>query len=52
MIGGLAFPLLVLLTASEQVSAIAGAFYAFVGAIVGAYVGFSTWDDNNFKDKE
>jgi hypothetical protein len=51
MIGGLSFPLLVLFTSSEQVSALAGAFYTFVGMVVGAYVGFATWDDANFKDK-
>jgi hypothetical protein len=52
MIGGLTFPLLVLFTSSEQVSTLAGAFYTFVGMVVGAYVGFATWDDKNFKDKE
>jgi len=52
MAGGLAFPLLVLFTASEQVSGIAAAFYTFVGAVVGAYVGFATWDDKNFKGKD
>ena len=45
MIGGLAFPLLVLFTSSDQVSALAAAFYTFVGMVVGAYVGFATWDD-------
>jgi hypothetical protein len=50
--GGLCFPLLVLFTSSEQLSGIAGAFYAFAGAVVGAYIGFATWHDKNFKDKE
>ena len=52
MIGGLTFPLLVLFTSSDQVSGIAAAFYTFVGMVVGAYVGFVTWDDKNFRDKE
>lgn len=51
LIGGLLFPLLVLWTSSDQLGAIAGAFYVFVGAVVGAYVGFATWDDKNFKDQ-
>jgi hypothetical protein len=50
MIGGLLFPLLVLWTSSDQLGAIAGAFYVFISAVVGAYVGFATWDDSNFKD--
>lgn len=50
LVGGLLFPLLVLATSSDQLGAIAGAFYVFVGAVVGAYVGFATWDDKNFKD--
>lgn len=45
LIGGLLFPLLVLWTSSDQLGAIAGAFYVFVGAVVGAYVGFATVDD-------
>ena len=51
MIGGLMFPLLVLYTASEQLGTIAGAFYAFVGAVVGAYVGFATVDDRWQKEQ-
>lgn len=45
LIGGLLFPLLVLWTSSDQLGAIAGAFYVFVGAVVGAYVGFAALDD-------
>jgi len=44
-LGGLLFPLLVLFTDSDQLGSIAGAFYVFTGAIVGAYVGFATVDD-------
>lgn len=43
--GGLLFPLLVLFSDSAQLGAIAGAFYLFVGAVVGAYIGFATADD-------
>jgi len=52
MIGGLMFPLLVLWTSSDQLGAIAGAFYMFAGAVVGAYQGFATWDDKNFKEPD
>lgn len=45
MLAGLAFPLLLLATDSDQLGAIAGPFYVFVGAIVGAYFGFATIDD-------
>ncbi len=45
LLAGLAFPLLLLYTDSAQLGAVAGAFYAFVGLVVGAYIGFSTYDD-------
>jgi len=48
---GLAYPLLVLFTESEQLGAIAAAFYDFVRAVVGAYIGFSEVDENNFREK-
>jgi hypothetical protein len=44
---GLAYPLLVLFTESDQLGAIAAAFYVFVSAVVGAYIGFATWDDKD-----
>jgi hypothetical protein len=50
MIAGLLFPLLLLATDSPQLGAIAAPFYLFIGAVVGAYIGFSCWDDKNFKD--
>ena len=50
MIAGLAFPLLLLFTESDQLGAIAGPFYIFVGAVVGAYIGFATVDDRWQKD--
>jgi hypothetical protein len=45
LFGGLLFPGLVLFSESDQLGAIAGAFYLFVSAVVGAYIGFSTMDD-------
>lgn len=45
MAAGLAFPLLLLVTESDQLGAIAAPFYVFVGAVVGAYIGFATYDD-------
>ena len=45
MVAGLLFPMLLLVTESDQLGAIAGPFYVFVGAVVGAYIGFATVDD-------
>lgn len=45
LVGGLLFPFLVIVSSSDQLGAVAGAFYIFVGAVVGAYVGFATLDD-------
>lgn len=42
---GVTFPFLILLTESEQLGALAGAFYMFISAVVGAYIGFATLDD-------
>ena len=47
MIAGLLFPLLILGTDDPNLGAIAAPFYMFVGAVVGAYIGFATWDDRN-----
>ena len=44
---GLAYPLLVLFTQSDQLGAIAAAFYVFVSAVIGSYIGFATWDDKD-----
>lgn len=51
MIAGLLFPLLLLVTESPQLGAIAAPFYIFAGGIIAAYFGFVTLDDNNFRDK-
>lgn len=45
LLAGLAFPLLLLWTDSAQLGTVAGAFYAFAGGVVMAYIGFATWDD-------
>jgi hypothetical protein len=45
LIAGLGYPLLLLLTDSDQLGALAGPFYVFVGTVVGAYIGFATVDD-------
>jgi hypothetical protein len=47
MFAGLLFPLLVLGTDDPNLGAIAVPFYMFVSAVVGAYIGFATWDDKN-----
>jgi hypothetical protein len=47
MLAGIGFPLLLLVTESPQLGAIAGPFYIFIGAVVGAYIGFAAWDDKN-----
>lgn len=49
MAAGLGFPLLLLKTDSPQLGAIAIPFYVFVGAVVGAYIGFATQDDIAFR---
>lgn len=45
LVAGLIFPLLLLYTDSAQLGAVAGAFYAFTGMVVAAYIGFATYDD-------
>jgi hypothetical protein len=42
---GVLFPLLLWLTDSDQIGAVAGPFFLFVGSVVGAYIGFATLDD-------
>lgn len=50
-VGALSFPLLILATESPTLGQIALPFYLFVSSVVGAYIGFATLDDNNFKAK-
>lgn len=45
LLAGLLFPVLLLWTESDQLGAVAGSFYIFVGTVVGAYIGFATVDD-------
>lgn len=46
LVSGLLYPLLALAVQSSAVMAsLSGPFYLFVGAVVGAYVGFATVDD-------
>lgn len=45
LLAGLAFPLILFYTESNQLGAIAGAFYLFVTSVVGSYIGFATFDD-------
>ena len=47
MVAGLLYPLLVLGTDDPNLGTIAVPFYMFVSAVVGAYIGFATWDDKN-----
>lgn len=50
LLAGLLFPVLLLATDSEQLGLVAAPFYLFVGAVVGAYIGFATLDDKNFRE--
>lgn len=45
LLAGLLFPILLLLTDSDQLGSVAGAFYVFVTGVVASYIGFATWDD-------
>ena len=45
LVAALLFPLLLLWSQSDQLGAVAGAFYMFAAAVVGAYMGCATWDD-------
>jgi len=46
MFAAIGFPVLVLFTESRELGEIATPFYMFVSAVVGAYIGFATWEDN------
>jgi hypothetical protein len=52
LIAGLCFPAVLLVSDSDQLGSVAGAFYLFVGSVVGAYIGFATVDDRWQKDKD
>lgn len=46
VVAAIGFPLLVLFTESRELGDIATPFYMFVSAVVGAYIGFATWEAN------
>lgn len=50
LIGGLALPLIFLVSDSAQIAAFAASFYVFAGGVVASYIGFATVDDKNFKE--
>lgn len=46
MWASIGYPVLLIVQADGVALAqIAGPFYLFTGAVVGAYIGFATWDD-------
>lgn len=45
LLAGLAFPLLLLWSESDQLGAVAGAFYVFVTGVVASYIGWAAMDD-------
>jgi hypothetical protein len=47
MMAAIGYPVLVLFTESRELGEIATPFYMFVSAVVGAYIGFATWEDNS-----
>ena len=52
LIAGLLFPLLLLWSQSDQLGAVAGAFYVFVTGVVASYIGWATWDDAKHPDEK
>jgi hypothetical protein len=51
MVAAIGFPLLVLFSESRALGEIATPFYMFVSAVVGAYVGFASWEDVKMKQR-
>jgi len=51
LLSGVFFPLLILGTDDPNLGTIAMPFYLFVTGVVGAYIGFATTDDKNFKEQ-
>jgi len=49
LLAGLAFPLLLLWSDSDQLGSVAGAFYVFVTSVVASYIGWVVVDDKNQK---
>lgn len=47
-LASLGYPvLLIAVSDGSSLAQIAGPFYLFTGAVVGAYIGFSTWEDKS-----
>lgn len=46
MLAGLLFPVMILFTDSNQLGAIAGPFYVFIGMVVATYIGAAVVDDH------
>lgn len=46
MLAGLLYPVMVLFTDSNQLGAIAGPFYVFIGMVVATYIGAAVVDDH------
>ena len=51
-VGSMLFPILVLAGVGDALAGIAGPFYVFTGAVVGAYIGFATVDDRWQAERE
>jgi hypothetical protein len=45
LIAGLAYPLLLWVTDSDQIGSVAGPFYLFVTGVVASYIGWASMDD-------
>jgi hypothetical protein len=45
LVGGLAYPLLLLYTESDQLGAVAGPYYVFVTGVLASYIGWASVDD-------
>lgn len=45
LVSGILYPIIVLITESAMLTALATSFYVFISAVVGAYVGFATVDN-------
>lgn len=52
LVAGLAYPLLLWVTDSDQLGAVSMPFYTFVGGVVFAYIGFATVDDKWTHERE
>ena len=44
---GIGYPVLLLLTDSDQVAGVAMPFYTFVTGVLASYYGWATWDDKH-----